>query len=82
MAPFGEGNPRPVFCSKGVKVLNKQILKDKHLKLKLSNGIDAIGFNMAELADNIGQTVNIAFKPIINEWNGSRYLQYLLVDAE
>jgi single-stranded-DNA-specific exonuclease len=82
MAPFGEGNPRPVFCSKGVKVLNKQILKDKHLKLKLSNGIDAIGFNMAELAENIGQTVNIAFKPIINEWNGSRYLQYLLVDAE
>lgn len=82
LAPFGEDNPRPVFCVLSAKVLNKQVLKNKHLKIKLSNGIDAIGFNMGELADNIGRTVNIAFKPVINEWNGLKSLQYVIVDAE
>ena len=82
MAPFGEKNPSPVFCVLSAKVFNKQVLKGKHLKIKLSNGLDAIGFNMGDIADSIGPTINMAFKPVINEWNGLKSLQYLIVDAE
>ncbi|MEI6079214.1 MAG: DHHA1 domain-containing protein, partial [bacterium] len=82
MEPFGIDNPQPLFFSSDVKVFNKWVLKEKHLKLKLDNGIDAIGFNMAHLADKIGSTIDIVFKPSINEWNGQKTLQYILVDAE
>ncbi|MEI6092304.1 MAG: single-stranded-DNA-specific exonuclease RecJ [bacterium] len=80
--PFGVDNPQPLFFSSDVKVLNKWILKDKHLKLKLENGIDAIGFNMSNLADSLGSTIDLVFKPSINEWNGNRSLQYIIVDVE
>ena len=82
MEPFGLDNPQPLFFSSDVKVFNKWVLKEKHLKLKLENGIDAIGFNMADKADKLGSTIDMVFKPSINEWNGSRTLQYILVDAE
>ena len=82
MEPFGFDNPQPLFFSSDVKVFNKWVLKEKHLKLKLENGIDAIGFNMADKADKLGSTIDMVFKPSINEWNGSRTLQYILVDAE
>jgi single-stranded-DNA-specific exonuclease len=82
MEPFGLDNPQPLFFSSDVRVFNKWILKEKHLKLRLDNGVDAIGFNMADLADKIGKTIDMVFKPSINEWNGTRSLQYILVDAE
>ncbi len=81
MEPFGIDNPAPLFFS-SAKVFNKWVLKDKHLKLKLDNGIDAIGFNMAELADSIGPKVDMVFRPSINEWNGNKQLQYVLSDIE
>lgn len=82
MEPFGLENPQPLFFSSDIKVLNKWVLKDKHLKLRLENGIDAIGFNMASMADELGSTIDLVFKPSINEWNGNRSLQYIMVDAE
>ncbi|HOW16297.1 MAG TPA: single-stranded-DNA-specific exonuclease RecJ [bacterium] len=79
MEPFGTDNPSPLFLSKA-KVLDKKILKGKHLKLKLENGIDAIGFNMGESAENIGAVTDIVFRPSINEWNGTKRIQYVIVD--
>jgi len=37
LEPFGQGNPEPVFCARGVRLLAPpRILKDKHVKLKVS----------------------------------------------
>ncbi|MFH1223500.1 MAG: DHHA1 domain-containing protein, partial [Pseudomonadota bacterium] len=82
MEPFGIGNPAPLFLCSDVKVFSKTVLKEKHLKLKLEKNIDAIGFNMGELHDLIGDTINIVFRPSINEWNGMRQLQYVIVDID
>jgi len=35
LAPFGIGNPEPVFVSRSVDVASQRILKDKHLSLNL-----------------------------------------------
>ncbi len=55
MAPFGMGNPEPVFVARGARSLAPaRVLKGKHLKLKFarqSNGamrpIEALGWGMA-----------------------------------
>lgn len=52
MAPFGEGNPEPVWGLRDLRALGSpRIVGDSHLKLMLGTGavqLDAIGFGMGE----------------------------------
>jgi hypothetical protein len=42
LEPYGVGNPEPVFSARGTKLTAPpRILKDKHLKLKLTSGVDS-----------------------------------------
>ncbi len=82
MEPFGSDNPYPLFLCRGLNVTNKIVLKDKHLKLKLENNIDAIGFNMGDMKESTDDKIDIVFKPSINEWNGTRQVQYVIVDID
>lgn len=82
MGPFGSNNPKPMFFSKNIKILNKWVLKEKHLKLKLDSGIDAIGFNMAKYSSGLLDKADIVFHPVINEWKGRKNVQYRLIDLE
>ncbi len=81
MEPFGMDNPSPLFVTRS-KIFNKWLIKEKHLKLRLDNGIEAIGFNMGEFADSVGTVADIVFKPSINEWNGSKQIQYIISDID
>jgi single-stranded-DNA-specific exonuclease len=58
LAPYGIGNPLPIFASRGVKVLRGPwILKDQHLKLQArANGIpvDVIWWRHAQAAEQLG----------------------------
>lgn len=87
MAPFGEGNPNPVFGYRALNVSDARTLSGgKHLKLRLADGslsTDAVGFSLGELADACpaGEKVDIAFTPEINRWNGSERLQLNLRDV-
>ncbi len=79
--PFGQDNPEPVWAACGVTVDDSRILKEKHLKLALSDGdsrIDAIGFNMAEKLPT--GAVDVAFTLQENTWNGRTTLQLNLKD--
>jgi single-stranded-DNA-specific exonuclease len=81
LAPFGMGNPEPVFVLERVRVASKRVLKGRHLKLRLDaegEGLDAIGFNMAERS--IPEVIDVAFSLQVNEWNGRRSLQLRLRD--
>ncbi|MGE4489241.1 MAG: single-stranded-DNA-specific exonuclease RecJ [Kiritimatiellales bacterium] len=79
--PFGQDNPEPVWVVFGVHASDTRILKEKHLKLTLTDGKtwrDAIGFNLAEkLPDG---PVDVAFTLHENVWNGRTTLQYNLRD--
>ncbi|NTW15422.1 MAG: single-stranded-DNA-specific exonuclease RecJ [Candidatus Moranbacteria bacterium] len=88
LAPFGEGNPEPVFLLEGVRVAEiRPVGSDgKHVKLALalSDGrtVDAIGFSLADTAAGIvpGDAVDILFQLDENEWNGRVTAQLKLID--
>jgi single-stranded-DNA-specific exonuclease len=81
LEPFGQGNPEPVFVSRGVKLLMApRTIKDKHLKLRVNQprpggrtgfSYEAIGWRMAERlqaeAFQPGDQLDLAFKITVNE---------------
>jgi single-stranded-DNA-specific exonuclease len=43
LEPFGQGNPEPVFAAHGVRLMAPpQLLKDKHVKLKLAAALETV----------------------------------------
>lgn len=86
LEPYGEGNKMPVFLIKSLKILSIRSLSEgKHIKLKLGIDnymIDAIGFNMGEVADKylIGDKVDIVGSLEINQFGGNENIQVNLKD--
>lgn len=80
LEPLGNGNPEPLLGARRLNILNLRVVGNNHLKMKLKQKyqtIEAIGFGMGELFDRISSsaTVDAAFTPAINEWNGGSYPQ-------
>ena len=85
LEPCGSGNAEPRFLSRDVRVMCPRVVKDKHLKMVVSEngkGVPAIGFGMGEYMDrlNKGGKVDIVYSPQINRWNGSEEVQLRLMD--
>lgn len=87
LAPYGLGNPEPVLGAKAVEILYPRRVGNNHLKMKVRQNrtvFDCIGFEMGNLLNDgggIGEgieeggSVDIAFTPCINEWEGGKTLQ-------
>ncbi len=76
MEPFGAGNPEPVLMMRRATVVDRRIVGDGHLKLRLSAGgqvFDAIAFRQAECPTD--GMLDIAFIPECNRWNNRITLQ-------
>jgi single-stranded-DNA-specific exonuclease len=65
LAPFGKGNPQPVFVSRSVRLLQPpQAIKEQHIKLRIGEpgpaggsvkrAFDALGWRLAESASALG----------------------------
>lgn len=87
MEPHGPGNMKPVFLSKNVYSTDVRILKEKHLKLKMTQPdtdviLEGIGFNLAEKADEVaaGVPFEILYTLESNRWNGSETVQLNIKD--
>lgn len=88
MAPFGNSNPRPVFCTVGVKVINfKRIGKnDRHLSFQLEQHgqkIRGVAFGRGdwfEELEKLDGEIDVAYRPMINEFKGMRRAEIQLVD--
>lgn len=86
LAPFGSGNPGPVFAYNKLKISElKTVGENKHLKLKLDCGgekVEAIGFNMGGLADRYlcSDILDAAFNLEVNRWNSMERVQLNLRD--
>lgn len=77
---WGQGFPQPVFYDR-FQVLQQRILGEKHLKLRLqkhNQQFDAIYFQHAEL---LPEQIEIAYALQVNEFNGNRNLQLLVMHA-
>lgn len=79
--PFGQDNPEPIWAVCGVNAVDSRILKEKHLKLTLSDGKtrrEAIGFNLAEKLP--AGPIDVAFTLQENSWNGRTTVQLNIRD--
>lgn len=87
LAPFGFGNPKPVFMSESVSLVDyPRIVGNNHIKLKSRKGDfqrDIICFNMANQYQdllNIREPVSIIFNLSKNVWQNKTSVQLELKD--
>ena len=88
LAPFGIGNPRPLFEATGVEVVDgPRRLKDKHLKMALKqNGriFRAIAWRAVEREHFITEnrtSLDLAFSLEHNRYQGNEYLELSVSDV-
>ena len=86
-APFGVGNPTPVFAARAIRLAGApRVVGSKHLRMTLAAAdarLEAIGFGMAERIGEVsggGGAIDVAFKLEENSWNGRTELQAKLLD--
>jgi len=85
MAPFGEGNPEPIFCCEGFQMESLQVLKGRHLRLRLCQGdarFTGIGFNLAQAGEPLPAPSRMFVSPTWNSWQGERRLELQIHDYE
>ena len=83
LSPFGIGNPRPIFCAKEVKVIEKQIVGEDSLRLRLlgdSRILTGFAFQMKPLEEKIKETIDVAFQPRINNFNNIKKIEIDIKD--
>ena len=86
LEPFGEGNIEPIFMYKNLKISAIRTLSEgKHIKLSLIDEnvqLDAIGFNMGEVANQyqIGDKIDVIGNIQINKFNNLEKVQILIKD--
>ncbi|MCE9606479.1 MAG: single-stranded-DNA-specific exonuclease RecJ [Planctomycetia bacterium] len=89
LAPFGQANPRPTFCAVGL-TLDEPPKKigggGRHLALKLTqhrNSMRGVSFGNGEWAEELEQVegpIDVAFRPVVNEFRGRRNIELQVVD--
>ncbi len=81
LEPFGAGNPEPTFLMRGLKAVERRIVGDGHLKLRLAGDglvFSAIAFRQADCATD--GLIDVAFFPELNVWNNSTTVQLRIKD--
>ncbi|MBI1862647.1 single-stranded-DNA-specific exonuclease RecJ [Candidatus Microgenomates bacterium] len=78
LAPFGIGNPQPVFVS-DTEIKNPTTMGKTrdHLKFFSDHGIEFVCFGKGELCKELkpGEVREVVYKLEINNWNGQQRLQ-------
>jgi len=89
LAPFGAGNPRPVFAARGVEIIDgPRKLKERHLKMALKQDgriFRAIAWRAAERHDYLTEhkaALDVAFSLEQNQYNGETYVELTLADLK
>jgi single-stranded-DNA-specific exonuclease len=90
LAPFGQGNPQPVFATKGVRLASpprRVGIKGDHLLLVITDStaaIRCIGFRFGKLEKKLLECeyFNVAYKPQINTFNGNSNVEFVITDIQ
>jgi len=86
LEPFGSGNPKPVFAARKVRLAAPpRVLKEKHLKLRVTQGgeaFDALAWRQAGRSRELesGRSLDLAFTLDANVYQGVSSLQLILRD--
>lgn len=88
LEPYGAGNPRPVFLTKGLRALSEPVvMKERHMKMRLAGAnnrpLEAVWWNCIELG---GQTpivtgsIELAYTIETSVWNDEIKVQLNVAD--
>ncbi len=89
LEPFGAGNPKPVFATKGLYLrFEPSVIKEKHLKLYLGDSqgrrFEAIWWDGVERSRgrtlHEGNGIELAYALDLNNWQGNTRLQLVVKD--
>jgi single-stranded-DNA-specific exonuclease len=88
MAPFGSQNPRPLFGATGVTLAEspKTMGNDRHLSARFvqqGKAFRGVAFGQGEWVKPMSEhsgPMDIAFRPVVNEFNGMRRVELQLTD--
>ena len=85
LGPFGEGNPAPMFMTRGVRVLDVRLVgaRRNHLKMRLwhrGTTIDAIGFNLGHKVQETRNNIDVVFTVGLDTWGSQPRLQMTVQD--
>ncbi|HLA84087.1 MAG TPA: single-stranded-DNA-specific exonuclease RecJ [Thermoguttaceae bacterium] len=89
LAPFGQGNPRPLLCTSGVRLAEPPRpigTGGHHLSLQLVQHdvrLRAVAFGGGDWSDELAALdgpIEIAFRPVINTFRGRQNVEVHLVD--
>jgi single-stranded-DNA-specific exonuclease len=89
LAPFGFGNHKPKFISRGLELIDATTVgaEGKHAKMRVRLGnavFSAIAFNQGYLASKIqlGQKFDAFYDLTANEWNGVKHIDLKIIDVD
>src|SRR5256886_1311395 len=92
LAPFGSGNPRPVFAARRVEIVDgPRKLKERHLKMALKQDgriFRAVAWRAAERHDSLaehaehGAALDVAFSLDQNQYNGETFVELTVTDLK
>jgi single-stranded-DNA-specific exonuclease len=87
LAPFGAGNPCPVFRTSGVEIIDgPRVLKERHLKMSFKQDgrvLRGIAWRASERERFVTEhraAIDLAFSLEQDTWNGEKYLQLSVAD--
>jgi single-stranded-DNA-specific exonuclease len=89
LAPFGEGNPRPILAASGVRLADPPRRMgggERHLSVRLDHHgvkLRSVAFGQGDWAEPLAATegpIDVAYRPVINEFRGRRSVELHLVD--
>ena len=85
LEPFGAGNPSPVFSIKNLKIKEKRLMGENkdHLRLVCLAGnreLTCVRWGQGDVGLVVGDVLDIAFHPQINEYNGNTSVQLIIDD--
>jgi single-stranded-DNA-specific exonuclease len=87
LAPFGAGNPNPVFRTSGVEIVDgPRRVKERHLKMafkqegRVMRGIAWRALERESFVAEHRAAIDLAFSLEQDTWNGEKYLQLSIAD--
>jgi single-stranded-DNA-specific exonuclease len=85
LAPFGAGNPAPIFISRGVTVLDCRTMGNngEHLRLKIKQGNclwNGVAFGLGNYVGEVASGMDVVYNLEIDRWNGNETLRLNILD--
>lgn len=85
LAPFGHGNPVPVFLSREVELVERRTMGNggEHLRMKLKQGRtvwDSVAFRLRDHLPEIAPRMDIVYNLEVDRWNGKEQLRLNILD--